>query len=96
MAQRERLSNNSLARLPAGVAAPGYDRRSIKPGIFHLGVGASHRAHQAVYVDDCLAEGEAEWGIVGAWSGLVVLICVRLVLMLSRFRGRRWLVTGWA
>jgi putative MATE family efflux protein len=36
-----------------------------------------------------------DWGIVGVWSALVVLICVRLVLMLARFRGRRWLVTGW-
>ena len=30
------------------------------------------------------------------WSALVVLICVRLALMLWRFSGRRWLVTGWA
>jgi putative MATE family efflux protein len=37
-----------------------------------------------------------EWGIVGVWSALVVLICARLTLMLWRFRGRRWLVTGWA
>ena len=28
--------------------------------------------------------------------GARVLICVRLGLMLWRFRGRRWLVTGWA
>jgi putative MATE family efflux protein len=37
-----------------------------------------------------------DWGIVGVWSALVVLICARLTLMLWRFRGRRWLVTGWA
>jgi MATE family, multidrug efflux pump len=37
-----------------------------------------------------------DWGIVGVWSGLVVLICVRLGLMLWRFQGRLWLVTGWA
>ena len=37
-----------------------------------------------------------DWGIVGVWSALVVLICVRLGLMLWRFQGRRWLVTGWA
>ena len=37
-----------------------------------------------------------DWGIVGVWSALVVLICVRLTLMLWRFSGRRWLVTGWA
>ena len=37
-----------------------------------------------------------DWGIVGVWSALFVLICVRLALMLWRFRGRLWLVTGWA
>jgi len=61
-----RLSGRSLAALPAGVAVPAYDRAGITPGIVHLGVGAFHRAHQAVYVDDCLAAGETHWGIVGA------------------------------
>jgi putative MATE family efflux protein len=37
-----------------------------------------------------------DWGIRGVWSALVVLILVRLVLMTSRFRRGRWLVTGWA
>jgi putative MATE family efflux protein len=37
-----------------------------------------------------------DWGIVGVWSALVVLIAVRLTLMTWRFSGRRWLVTGWA
>ena len=37
-----------------------------------------------------------DWGIVGVWWGLVVLICVRLGLMLWRFSGRRWLVVGWS
>jgi putative MATE family efflux protein len=37
-----------------------------------------------------------DWGIAGVWAALVVLILVRLGLMLARFRGRRWLVTGWA
>jgi putative MATE family efflux protein len=37
-----------------------------------------------------------DWGIVGVWVALVVLILVRLALMLRRFRGRQWLVTGWA
>jgi putative MATE family efflux protein len=37
-----------------------------------------------------------DWGIVGVWVALVVLICVRLALMWHRFAGRRWLVTGWA
>ena len=44
----------------------------------------------------CLAALAFDWGIVGVWTSLVLLICVRLGLMLWRFQGRRWLVTGWA
>jgi fructuronate reductase len=61
-----RLSSQSLARLPAGVGRPGYERRAVKTGIVHLGIGAFHRAHQAVYTDDVLAAGDLGWGIVGA------------------------------
>lgn len=60
------LSNSTLAALSAGVACPGYDRAQTRPGIVHLGLGAFHRAHQAVVVDDCLVRGETGWGIVGA------------------------------
>lgn len=62
----ERLSDRTLSALPVEVARPAYDRTHIRPGIVHLGVGAFHRAHQAVYVDDCLAAGDMGWGIVGA------------------------------
>lgn len=61
-----RLSAKTLAALPPSVAVPAYDRSSVTPGIVHLGVGAFHRAHQAAYVDECLAAGETGWGIVGA------------------------------
>jgi putative MATE family efflux protein len=37
-----------------------------------------------------------DWGIVGVWSALLVLICVRLATLGVRFRRKRWLVTGWA
>ncbi len=57
------LSNTTLDRLP--IAKPNYDRSTIRPGIVHLGVGAFHRAHQAVYVDSLLARSP-DWGIVGA------------------------------
>lgn len=60
------LSDNTLAGLPADVARPAYDRAQTRPGIVHLGLGAFHRAHQAVFVDDCLNRGETGWGIVGA------------------------------
>jgi fructuronate reductase len=61
-----RLSLTTLDRLPSRVARPGYDIARQKIGIVHLGIGAFHRAHQAVYVDDRLAAGEADWAILGA------------------------------
>jgi len=51
--------------LKADVARPTYDRDAVAPGIVHLGVGAFHRAHQAVYCDDVLAGGDLRWGIEG-------------------------------
>ena len=61
-----RLGHANLDRLPPAVRRPAYDRSRITAGIVHLGLGAFHRAHQAVVVDDCLATGAASWGIVGA------------------------------
>lgn len=60
-----RLCDNTVLALPASVAVPAYERTAVVPGIVHLGVGAFHRAHQAAYVDDCLAASETDWGIVG-------------------------------
>lgn len=60
-----RLSAATLAKLPAGVRLPDYDREQITPGIVHLGIGAFHRAHMAVYVDDLLKD-HPDWAIVGA------------------------------
>lgn len=51
--------------LPASVQAPGYDRFAQVAGIVHIGIGAFHRAHQAVYTDDTMRAGERDWGIVG-------------------------------
>lgn len=48
-------------------AVPAYDRSALSPGIVHFGVGNFHRAHQAVYLDDLMALGEAQdWAIIGA------------------------------
>jgi fructuronate reductase len=58
-----RLSASS--ELPAGIHQPAFDRAALKPGILHLGLGAFHRAHQAVYTDAALAEEFGDWGIVG-------------------------------
>ncbi|MCW6508902.1 mannitol dehydrogenase family protein [Lichenifustis flavocetrariae] len=47
-------------------APQAYDRTKVTAGIAHLSVGNFHRAHQAVYVDQCLAlPGQEGWGILG-------------------------------
>jgi fructuronate reductase len=56
------MTRLTAATLPA---PPPYDRAAVTPGIVHLGIGAFHRAHMAVYVDDLLAR-DPRWGIIGA------------------------------
>ncbi|MEK1929449.1 MAG: mannitol dehydrogenase family protein [Pararhizobium sp.] len=51
--------------LPGTIAKPRYDRPALKPGILHIGFGAFHRAHQAVYTDTALAQTFGDWGIIG-------------------------------
>jgi fructuronate reductase len=57
-----RLGRGDLDRLPAA-------RRPLVPkvgaGIVHIGVGAFHRAHQAVYTEEAIAATGGDWGIVG-------------------------------
>ena len=62
----QRLSQKSLSSVNSGVHLPTYDRSKMMSGIVHLGVGAFHRAHQAVFVDDCLKNGEKNWAITAA------------------------------
>lgn len=61
-----RLSAATLGALPADIARPAYDIRDVRIGIVHLGVGAFHRVHQAIYLDDLIAAGHTDWGICGA------------------------------
>lgn len=56
------LSNS--VQLPQTVRQPGYDRAALKPGILHFGLGAFHRAHQAVYTQRALQDAFGPWGIV--------------------------------
>lgn len=46
-------------------AAPGFTPDAHGCGIVHLGVGAFHRAHQAVYTDDAIADSGGDWRITG-------------------------------
>ena len=60
------LNERSLPSLPDSVSRPTYDRSRVQAGIVHIGVGAFHRSHQAMYIDRLLEGGEAlDWGICG-------------------------------
>ena len=49
-----------------GLRLPTYDRSALRVGIVHLGVGAFHRAHQAMYLDRLLEVGDTtDWAICG-------------------------------
>ena len=59
------LSATSLDSLPSAIQTPMYDRTAHAPGVVHLGLGAFHRAHQAMVFDRLLASGDSRWGIHG-------------------------------
>ncbi|MEP6789851.1 MAG: mannitol dehydrogenase family protein [Ramlibacter sp.] len=48
-----------------GVRTPSYARQQQPPGVVHLGLGAFHRAHQAMVFDTLLQDGDARWGVLG-------------------------------
>src|SRR3954465_10509446 len=62
----QRLGLDLLARLPAVVQRPAFDPARLKAGIVHLGIGAFHRAHQAVFTENAITEKGGDWGIIGA------------------------------
>jgi fructuronate reductase len=58
-----RLARATLARVPE----PARRRTAppdLRPGILHLGLGAFHRAHQAVHTEDAVGAAGGDWGIV--------------------------------
>lgn len=62
--------NAALLRQAAPVGAkfqlPTYDRKAVKAGIVHIGVGGFHRSHQAMYLDALLQKtNDLQWGICG-------------------------------
>ena len=59
------LSRGTLAQIPASVKTPAYAIHPAATGVVHLGLGAFHRAHQAMVFDQLLREGDSRWGIHG-------------------------------
>jgi fructuronate reductase len=58
-----RLSARS--KLLPGALRPAYEPLNHGFGIVHLGLGAFHKAHQAVYTDTALARSGGDWRIQG-------------------------------
>jgi fructuronate reductase len=58
------LGLGSLRLLPVE-SRPRVRPGTAPAGIVHLGLGAFHRAHQAVYTEAAIAEGGGDWGIIG-------------------------------
>ena len=56
---------SSLADITGPAARPGYDPAAHGRGIVHLGIGAFHRAHQAVMTDTAMAVAGGDWRITG-------------------------------
>lgn len=60
------VANRTLDQVDPRIVVPTYDRTRLSVGVMHLGVGGFHRAHQAVYLDQLMAEGKAsDWALYG-------------------------------
>jgi fructuronate reductase len=61
-----KLGAAALPSLATAVRRPAFDPAALKSGIVHLGIGAFHRAHQAVFTQDAIEKQGGDWGIIGA------------------------------
>ncbi len=59
----QRLSRKTLDQASGRVLLPRIS--NPRTGIVHLGAGAFHRAHQAVYTEDAMVIAGGDWGICG-------------------------------
>jgi fructuronate reductase len=59
------LNKASLAGFSASVKKPSDTVLNAGVGIVHLGLGAFHRAHQAIYTEDAMDASGGNWRIVG-------------------------------
>ena len=60
-----KLARATLPLVSKSVHTPAYGPTSAQPGVVHLGLGAFHRAHQAMVFDQLLRDGDMRWGIHG-------------------------------
>lgn len=60
----QRLGLHTLPQVPAAHRPP-IDPGALRTGILHLGIGAFHRAHQALFTQDAIAAAGGDWGTCG-------------------------------
>ena len=80
-----RLNEASLHAARSGTILPTYNRDATRFGIVHIGPGAFHRAHQAVYTEDAMAIAGGDWGICG--------VSLRSADVQAALRPQDWLYT---
>ncbi|MBW8722240.1 MAG: mannitol dehydrogenase family protein, partial [Polaromonas sp.] len=79
---------------------PYYPRSALAPGVLHLGLGAFHRAHQAVVFDALLQSGDPRWGVLGVAMRSTELADALArqdglyTLQIASAEGRRWQGVG--
>jgi len=60
------LNQKNISKIASQIPCPTYDRKQLKNGIVHIGVGGFHRAHQAYYIHKLLENHAAtDWAICG-------------------------------
>jgi len=84
----------------ASLQLPQYDRQQMAVGVVHLGLGAFHRAHQAMVFDALLAKGDARWGVLGVGMRSTTLADALApqgglyTVQVASAAGRRWQIAG--
>ncbi|MGF1684130.1 fructuronate reductase [Photobacterium minamisatsumaniensis] len=57
------MDNIANTNVNTQVIRPNFDRSALKSRIVHLGFGAFHRAHQALFTNEMLEKTGSDWGI---------------------------------
>ncbi|QCT21228.1 fructuronate reductase [Jejubacter calystegiae] len=79
----------------ARATLPKYDRNRLQTRIVHLGFGAFHRAHQAVFADILAAEHNSDWGycevnLIGGEQQIASLKRQENLFSVSEMSGEGW------
>lgn len=65
------IKNIANSKVNPNITLPLFDRTALTTRIVHLGFGAFHRAHQALYTSEMLEKTGSDWGIceINLFSG---------------------------